>query len=409
MKQLSFNNNSITEWQEFKRFYHNLFWEELDRKRLRDVKRMMQKQISEEFDMQIGAGRYKRTSTRLDERNGTRTRSYEVMGGYIEGLKIPRARKLDIRFTVFDMWERVQPKVLTAMMKAYLLGKSASCAQDIIEAFGQSRFSRSFLQRLAKDFERRLKRYHQRKLKNWPYVFIDGMAVKVYDTYLKEQIVIFAFGMDDNHNMEILGWVVVNSEDENAVRGFLIDLKTRGLVMPELFITDDSKGIISALKLEYPHTSRQLCSFHKVSNIQSHLEDLANRKDILREAADIYEFSKNKKEAIRRFNIFRKNWKDKEPEAIRLFSQGFEHTLRYFDFPQQMWVSLRTNNPLEQYISKLRSWLYKFNYFQGHANLELAIFTYICYKSGELVPETVYLPAEANGESVLQNPTLSVA
>jgi transposase-like protein len=391
MKQLSFKGYSTREWQEFKRIHHERFWEELYKKALKDAKAMMQSQIYEEFDMQIGAGWHQRTDTRQDKRNGFRYRSYEILGGYIEELKIPRSRKLDIRFTVFDMWERVQSRVLNAMVTAYLLGKSSTTAQDIIEAFGQSRFSRSYLQRLVRNFEQRLKRYRNRQITQaWPYIFIDGMAVKVYDVYLKDKIVIFALGMDNLHNTEILGWIITDTEDEASVRSLLIDLKQRGLQVPDLFISDDSGGIRAALRLEYPHTPWQLCCFHKIENINRHLIDIKNRKHILREAGDIYQLSDNKKDAIRRFRSFRNNWYKKEPEAMRLFSQGFEDTLSYFEFPKDMWVSIRTNDPLEQFIGKLRAWLAKFNYFQGKTNLELAIYTYFCYKNRELVPEADY-------------------
>lgn len=409
MKQLDFKGYSSTEWQEFKRIHREKFWEELEQKQLRDVKIMIQDQIKVEFEMQIGASRYERTPFREDDRNGFRTRALEIKGGLITGLKIPRARELDIRFTVFDMWQRVQDKVLAAMMKAYILGKSSSCATEIIEGFGQSKFSRSYLQKLVRNFELRLKRFHSRKIKNYPYVFIDGMAVKVYDTYLKEKIVVFAMGLDNEQNKGILGWVVVDSEDMLAIRSLLIDLKYRGLVMPELFITDDSKGIISALKLEYPHTPRQLCAFHKVKNIQDHLIDISHRKDILREAYDIYDLSNTKSDALMRFHDFKLHWKEKEPEAIRLFSKNFEDTLRYFDFPEHMRITLRTNNPIEQFIGKLRSWTSKFNYFQGQINMELAIYTYILYKAGELVPEETYLETETESEVNYQIPTLLFA
>jgi len=388
MQQLDFKGYSTTEWREFKRIHHERFWEELHAKTLKDATKMIQDQIYEEFNMQIGADWHKHADTRQDKRNGFRYRSFEILGGHIQELKIPRSRKIDIRFTVFDKWQRVQPRVLEAMTTAYLLGKSSTTARDIIEAFGQSRFSRSFLQRLVRNFEQRLKRYLQRKItKPWPYVFIDGMGVKVYDTYLKEKIVIFALGMDKNKNTELLGWIVSDSEDEASVRSLLIDLKNRGLEEPDLFISDDSKGIKAGLKLEYPHVTWQLCSFHKIKNINDHLVDLDNRKYILREAGDIYQLSKNKTQAIDRFKTFRNNWYRKEPEAVRLFSKGFEHTLRYFDYPKHMWVSVRTNNPIEQLIGKMRDWTGKFNYFQGNANLNMALFTYLCYKSGEIVPE----------------------
>jgi len=316
---------------------------------------------------------------------------------------------MGIRFTVFEQWERVQPEVLAALMKAYLLSRSASCAAEIAEAFGQSRFSRSFLQRLVKGFEERLQGYHRRSLQNWPYLFLDGMGVKVRDVHLKDKVVIVAIGMDDEHRWEVLDWVIADEEDEGSVRGLLGDLKRRGLRDPKLFISDDSKGIISAMRIEYPRAGWQSCAFHKISGIQRTLEHMGNRKEILREAGDIYRLSETKTDAIKRFKAFRARWRRREPEAVRLFSKGFEHTLHYFDFPRHMWVSLYTNNPMEQFIGKLRTWTGRYNYFQGYTNLELALYTKICHQNGELVSDPARSPGERPIKPVDQNPTLIVA
>jgi putative transposase len=406
MKPLNFGSYSSTEWKEFKRIHREMFWDELEERSIREATRFLQAEINAEFDMQIGALWYERTESRRDERNGNRVRSYEIKGGRVAELVIPRSRKLDIRFTVFDRWERVQPRVLTAMLKAYLLSRGSGCAQEIVEAFGQSEFSRSFLQRLVKRFENRLRLFHERRLKTWPYVFMDGMSVKVFDSqHVKEKVVIVALGMDDEHRSEILDWVVAESEDEVSVRGLLIDLKRRGLVSPRLFITDDSRGILTALRLEYPHTERQLCSFHKISNIQRHLKNISLRAEILREAGDIYELSTTRTEAVERMKEFSSRWRKKEPEAVRLFRHRFEDTLRYFDCPMHMWVSLRTNNPLEQLIGKLRDWTRRYTRFHGQMNLELALYTYVCHKTGELEPKS----EQQEEVAVNQIPTLLVA
>jgi len=390
LKEISFTGNSSKEWEEFNRIYHQVFWDKLYGHVRNEYKDMLQGQINEEFNIQLGADKYERTNNRLDKRNGYRTRSYEILGGYINDLQIPRSRNLKIHYSVFGMWERVQNKVLDAMVVAYIMGKSSSAAQEILEAFGQSKFSRTFLCRLVKRFENRLKQYRECIItKNWNYVFIDGMAVKVYDAYLQDKIVIFALGMDNNKQTELLGWVVTDGEDETSVRSLLINLKNRGLKTPDLFISDGAKFIESAMKLEYPHTERQLCCFHKIKNIQTNLEDIKNRKYILREAGDIFEYSNTKKEALSRLNTFKTNWYKKEPEAVRLFVQDFEKTLKYFKFPQVMWRSIRTNNPLEQYIGKMRAWLSKFTYFYSNINLELAMFTHVCYKNKELVPKSI--------------------
>jgi transposase-like protein len=403
MKQLRFNTNSSQEWLRCKQFFRNNFWDNLEAWKLREAKRMLQAQIYEEFDMQIGAPRYARTDTRAGFRCGYRSRDFEILGGLIKDLTIPRARKLDIRFSIFDKWERVQKKLLTAMTTAYLLGKSSATAVEIIEAFGQSRFSRSFLQKLVKNFEKSLKQYKNQEIKEeWPYVFIDGMLVDVHDVYYKEQVVIFAYGVDDKHNNQLLGWVVADTEDEIAVRSLLIDLQRRGFKTPDLFVTDESKGIRSALRLEYPHVPWQLCSFHKTQTINRNLTDCEHRKAIMREAGDIYQLSTTRSEAIKRFKAFKRRWRTKEPKAVRLFCNNFEDTLRYFDFPKEMWISIRTTNPIEQYLGKLRRWTSKFSYFHGRANLELALFTYLCYKSGRLVPDCL-------DEAKSQMCTLSIA
>ena len=387
--ELNFKADSITEWREYTKIMKSMFWDEFEDRRREDARRMIQDQINEEFEMQIGASwNEKDSATRKDDRNGYRSRSFEVINGFIPSFVIPRARNMEIHFSVFGLWERVQPKVLDAMLKAYLYSRGSGSTQEIIEAFGQSRFSKTFLQKLVKRFENSLKEYHTRKInKFWPYVFIDGMVVKFYDGLeLKERVVLIAMGMDHDKNMAILGWVTVRSEHETAVRSLILYLKEKGLKTPDLFITDDAKGIIAALELEYPHVKRQLCAFHKINNIDAHLEDKENRAAIMRQAGDIYKLSSSRREAIERFGLFIKDWKRLEPEAVRLFKQGFERTLTYFDFPKDDWKSIYTSNPIEQQIGKLRVWLSRFNYFRGQTNLDLALYSYVHCKSGEELP-----------------------
>lgn len=389
--ELNFKSDSTTEWREYSKIMKSMFWQEFETRRQKDAHRMIQDQINEEFEMQIGASWHEKGSPdRHDSRNGYRLRSFEVMNGFIPSFTIPRARNMQISFSAFGLWERVQPKVLDAMLKAYLYSRGSGATQEIIEAFGQSRFSKTFLQRLVRRFEASLGNYHKKKIyKFWPYVFIDGMAIKFYDGLeLKERVVLIALGMDHAKEMAILGWVTVRSEHETAVRSLLVYLKQKGLKTPDLFITDDAKGIRAALELEHPHVRRQLCAFHKINNISAHLKNKQNRARVMRQAGDIYKLSSSRREAIERFGVFIKDWKRHEPEAVRLFKQGFERTLTYFDFPKEDWKSIYTSNPIEQQIGKLRDWLSRFNYFRGQANLDLALYSYVHCKSGEELPST---------------------
>ncbi len=120
MKQLNFKGNSITEWQKHKRFYRENFWQHLESRNMELNKIAIQELIYEDFNIQVGAEKYKRSNNRKSYRNGYRKRSFEIVNGYITDLTIPRARKLDIRFSIFDKWQRVQDKVIIAMTNAYL-------------------------------------------------------------------------------------------------------------------------------------------------------------------------------------------------------------------------------------------------------------------------------------------------
>lgn len=387
MNQINFDIHSTFHWQECKRQFRERFWDEIHEQILGQVRQMIQDLLQTEFNALIGARPYERVSNRKNKRNGYYLRSLETRYGRIQELKIPRARSLDIRFSIFDRWQQVEDSVLEAMLQAYLLGRSSSCAQKIIQAFNHSRFSRTFLQRLTHRFEDNLQAWLNRPITTaWPYLFIDGMIVDVKETYLQQWCVLWAMGMDEKRNWEILGFVVLRTESQEGAERLLRDLQGRGLKPPELIISDDSKAIENAAAMVFPHTPQQGCVFHKVKAAGKHLSNVKNRKAFLRQARDIYAKAKTKRAAIQRLRNFKKRWKKKESEATHSLQAGFDRTLAYFDFPEEHWSWIRTNNPMERFIREVRRWTTRFGYFQGRGNLYTALFTYLCHQNPELVP-----------------------
>lgn len=379
--------NLTSRWNRCKDFFRETFWKQTEQFVLNGLKKMIEEIIEQEVTEAIGAEHSERTPKRKSKRNGYRWRSLKTRYGKIERICIPRARDLGIRFTLFGRWQRVEDSVLDAMLESYLLSRSGSSAQRIIEGFGQGICSRSFLQKLAHRFEEDLRQWHQRPiLKNWPYVFIDGMAVRVKELFLSQWVVLWALGMDENHNKEILGFVVVKTESQEAVEQLLRDLKDRGLKSPKLIIRDDSVPIEKAASMVFPHTPQQSCIFHKVKAAGRYLKHTRHKKTFLREAADVYLKAENKRSAFFRARHFYKKWRLKEPRAVKALLWKFETTLSYFRFPKAHWTWIRTNNPLERTIEDVRSWTRRFGYFQGLANLEMALFTFISHYNNEVVP-----------------------
>ena len=273
------------------------------------------------------------------------------------------------------------------MLQAYLLGRSSSCAQKIIQAFSHSRFSRGFLQRLTHRFEDNLQAWLNRPITTaWPYLFLDGMVVDVKETWLQQWVVLWALGMDEKRNIEVLGFVILKTESQEGAERLLRDLKGRGFKPPQLIISDDSKAIKNAAAMVFPHSPQQGCVFHKVKATGKHLKNVKNRKPFLRQARDIYAKAKSKRAAIQRLLNFKKRWKNKESKALRSLQAGFDCTLAYFDFPEEHWSWIRTNNPSERFIREVRRWTTRFGYFQGRGNLYTALFTFLCHQNPKLVP-----------------------
>ena len=386
MDQLHFEEHLTKRWQESKREFRARFWEDIQFEIKGQVKQMIEALIQAEFQGQIGASSYQRLEGRKSKRNGSYLRSLETPLGSIEALKIPRARSLDIRFNLFDRWQQVDTVVLESMLQAYLLGRSGSCAQKIIQSFGHRRFSQSFLQRLTHQFEDNLQSWLNRPITtHWPYVFLDGMIVDVKEAWLQQWCVLWALGMDENRNMEVLGFVVLKTESQEGCERLLRDIKTRGLKPPRLIISDDSKAIQNAAAMVFPHSPQQGCIFHKVKAAGRHLKNTKNRKPFLRQARDIYSEARTKRAAIQRLRNFKKRWQKKESQAVRSLQAGFDRTLAYFDFPKGHWSWIRTNNPSERFIEEVRRWTRRYGYFQGRGNLYTALFTFLCHNNPKLV------------------------
>ena len=108
MQTLNFEGHLTTRWFESKRQFRSLFWEDLQMKLRNETKFMIQQMIQTEFNFLIGAEPYQRASGRKTKRNGSYTRSLETVVGRIDEIRIPRARNLDIRFSLFDRWQQVE-------------------------------------------------------------------------------------------------------------------------------------------------------------------------------------------------------------------------------------------------------------------------------------------------------------
>ena len=198
-------------------------------------------------------------------------------------------------------------------------------------------------------------------------VYIDGMYV---DMVGSDRKVMLVTGMREDGTVEVLGFCLSTVEQ---CRELLEDLRRRGLEEVELFVSDDSKAIRSALEQVYPLTSWQHCTFHRLSALRRTIGAVSYRDQMVTEAACIFR-CESFEAALDVAGSWRQRWQRVDPWAVEHFLDGLRDSLMFYNLPKCWWKRLRTNNPLERLIRTLRARLRPMGCFHDEAAIERAVF-----------------------------------
>ena len=341
-RDLDFSGDRISvRWKYVKRDFREMgilteYIDYLERRAQAAIKELMQTDIYEEFEEQIGADRYERTGTRRDKRKGEYERFLTTTFGRCD-IKIPRARgKIEIRYSLFDKYRRRWKKFDEMVVMSMILGLSTRKQKKFFKSFIGDAVSHGTASRLMGILEKSLTEFRTQRIKDeYKYLLVDGIWVHVIDGgKVKKRPIIVVMGIGMDNTKEILAFKLVGSESETAITPILNDLYRRGLEGKNVKIvaSDGAKGIKAALEMVYPYAKWQLCSTHKLRNLCGDIGHKTNhRKKMMAEASRIYE-SSTKREAVSRFNSFCRKWEVAEARAIRHFRKDFEKTLTFYEY-----------------------------------------------------------------------------
>jgi len=108
--------------------------------------------------------------------------------------------------------------------------------------------------------EEELRHYQQRPLTDdVEFLFLDGIIERVRDISVGKRVMLCAYGIHAGGHKEILSFRMSDVEDFASWRGFLVDLKSRGLLGKrlKLITTDGNPALLKALKEIYPFIKRR--------------------------------------------------------------------------------------------------------------------------------------------------------
>jgi transposase-like protein len=327
----------------------------------RFIKGFIENLLTEEVTDRIGAGRYERSNKRQGYRNGHYCRNLLTKFGPIEDIRVPRLDQGGMEFTVLNRYEHRRRDVDAAIGRLFLNGVSTRKLKGLArELFGKEVSAQTVSNTLA-CLDQELEGYRTKPLGDTvEFLFLDGISQKVREIGMENKVMLCAFGIhrpgpgEAQGRRELLSFQLTEVEDTEAWRGFLADLKARGLLGKslKLIITDGNPGLLKALKAIYPFVKGQRCLAHKMRNVAVKIRK-ANRAHCLKEAKLIFA-ADSRKEAVKRFKAWRARWQVEEERAVRCMGKDLFNCLHYFAFDPALWKSIRTTNILERAFREVR-------------------------------------------------------
>jgi len=301
--------------------------------------------------------KYQRSEQRIDYRNGYYSRKLQTKYGTIDPLFVPRLRKNKPEFKVFSRYETRQPQIDRLIGQLYLAGISTRKLQGIVKELTGKQLSSGTISNIEKKiFQETLVKFQNSPLTDdIEYLLLDGIRQPIRDIFGYEQkIGLVAYGIKKSGQRGIISLRIVDSEDEANCLAFLIDLKQRGLLGEnlKLITVDGSPALIKAIKQVYPFKPIQNRWVHKMRNILKYLKNF-QKKACLEGVKKIFN-SQTKKEALIRFQEWKKIWQIQAEKAVKCLEEDLPELLTYYDFPQKDWKKIRSTNYLERAFREIR-------------------------------------------------------
>ena len=339
---------------------------------LRDGARsMLQKAIEREVAEYIDqhASELDADGRRRVVRNGSHPkRVIQTGSGSIE-VRQPRVndKRLDgngerLRFTskILPPYLRKTKAIEELVPWLYLKGISTGGFGDALSALGHdgSGLSATSVVRMKEVWQGEWELWSKRSLagKKYVYLWADGIHfnIRLEDEGNDRQCMLVLMGAMEDGTKELIAISEGYRESEQSWLSLLRDIRERGLATdPKLATGDGALGFWKALPQVFATTRQQRCWVHKTANVLDKLPKSLQpaAKSKLHEVW----MSATKADAIKAFDAFIGAYDSKYPKAAECLSKDREELLAFYDFPAEHWQHVRTTNPIESTLRRLRA------------------------------------------------------
>jgi putative transposase len=309
--------------------------------------------LQAEFNIFIGRDAYQRsTSLGVDKnyRNGFYERSLFIKNiGEIK-VTVPRARNTKFTSNLLKKHQRIDDRIRQDCLLLYLNGLSTRNLELISERLFGKKISHSEVSIFSEEIAPKIKQWRSRPIvESYKYLYIDGtnFKMRIKDS-IEKVTVLVVIGVNEKNQKQVLALQAGDKESAPTWRELFKDLKSRGLDSEKvkLGIMDGLPGLEKVFEEEFTSATTQRCQVHVARNILTKVP-----KKLSQEVADHIRsifYSKSREKSEELFKIFKNKYSVIIPSAVETMEKSLDSTLRFFNFPEEEWTSLRTTNPIER-------------------------------------------------------------
>jgi transposase-like protein len=312
------------------------------------------------------AGQLDEYGRRLVVRNGhatprqvlTSSGAVEVRAPRVNDKRVDEATGQRHRFAsvILPAWCRKSPKITEVLPLLYLHGLSSKDFIPALEGFlgTDAGLSAATITRLTVQWQDDARTFGQRDLSDVDYVYMWADGIHVNIRLDEERLCLLVLiGVRVDGSKELIALTDGYRESTGSWADLLRDCKRRGMRAPVVAAGDGALGFWGALREVFPETKEQRCWFHKIANVLGAMPKSAHPA-AKKALAEIWN-AEDRDHARRAAAAFKLAYGAKFGKAVAKITDDLDELLRFYDYPAEHWIHLRTTNPIESTFATVRN------------------------------------------------------
>ena len=358
--------------------------------------RMICQEVMElEVSQKINADRSERSEDRIGYRSGYRDRRLDTRLGTLN-LTIPKLRSGGYVPTFMERWQRSEQALVATIHDIYVMGVSTRKVKALAESMGIESISAAEVSNMAKSLDEQVEAFRKQDFtgKQFPILWVDAIYEKVrVDSRVVSMAIEIVCGVSTDGHREVLAIEPMAMESKDSYLALFRDLRSRGLEVPKLIISDAHTGLVAAIQEGFPGASWQRCKVHFMRNILAHIPQ--RTKDAFAKELKQIWLAEDAEHARALAVALAEKYRSKYPKAIECLENGLEDSLTFFSFPMIDQRKIASSNMIERLNKEIRRRTRVVGIFPHEASYMRLVGSYILEYAEDWAYERVYLSPES--------------